>query len=103
MAKQPSAALRAQLRKKILARVAALELVQTAAAEQLGITASQMSRLSAGEDIFSLERLVDAAVQARLTTRTGATVSATKGRRPGSLALQWRYPGLDARARNLRS
>ena len=73
MAKQPSAALRAQLRKKILARVAALELVQTAAAEQLGITASQMSRLSAGEDIFSLERLVDAASRIGLAVRMSAT------------------------------
>ena len=37
------------------------------------MTASQLTRLHAGEDIFSLDRLVDAAAAIGLTVRVTAT------------------------------
>ena len=71
--KSPSSAIRAALRKKILARVQDLGLSQAAAAVTLGLTRAQMSRLNADEDLFSLDRLVDAAERVGLTVTLNAT------------------------------
>ena len=68
-----SGALRKQLRQKILDRIEHLQLNQAQAAEQLGLSSAQMSRLARGEDIFSFDRLVDAAEQIGLTVRVTAT------------------------------
>ena len=74
MARQaPSAALRAQLRKKILKRIDELNLKDFEAAEELGLSPGQMSRLRAQEDVFSLDRLIDAAENIGITVRMSAT------------------------------
>jgi len=74
MANQPaSAALRAQLRARIVARIAELKLRDFEAAEQLGFSPGQMSRLRAEEDIFTLDRLIDAAANIGITVRMTAT------------------------------
>ena len=57
----PSAALRARLRERITDRIAALGLMDSTAADQLGLTRQQMSRLRADVDAFSFDRLADAA------------------------------------------
>ena len=70
---QPSAALRAQLRQRIRDRTGELRIEHTAAAEKLGLSPAQMSRLNGDEDIFTLDRLVDAAARVGLTVRVTAT------------------------------
>ena len=72
-AKPPSAQLRALLRARINRRIDELNLSRADAAAELGLTASQLTRLHAGEDIFSLDRLVDAAAAIGLTVRMTAT------------------------------
>lgn len=72
-AKSPSAPLRAQLRERILGRIAELKLNGVEAAEQLGLSAGQMSRLRRGEDVFTLDRLIDAAAQIGISVRMSAT------------------------------
>ncbi len=80
MAKQsPSAALRAQLRARIIDRITELKLRDFEAAEQLGLSPGQMSRLRAGEDIFTLDRLIDAAANIGITVRMSATRPYGKG------------------------
>jgi len=69
----PSAALRAQLRNRIINRIAELNLKDYEAAEELGLSPGQMSRLRAGEDVFTLDRLIDAAVNIGITVRMSAT------------------------------
>lgn len=69
----PSTALRKQLRRRILDRIEQLHLNDSEAAKQLGFTASQMSRLLDNEDIFSLDRLINAAAGVGLTVRMTAT------------------------------
>ncbi len=69
----PSARLRAQLRQRILDRIAELKLKDVEAAEKLALTPGQMSRLRAGEDIFTLDRLIDAAAKIGITVRMTAT------------------------------
>lgn len=69
----PSAALRAQLRERILSRIVELKLKDFEAAAELGLSAGQMSRLRQGEDIFTLDRLIDAAAQIGITVRMTAT------------------------------
>ena len=71
-AKPLSVRLRAQLRKSIDIRIGELHLTRTAAAEELGFTPAQMTRFAAGEDIFSLDRLVDAAASIGLAVRLAA-------------------------------
>lgn len=71
--KSPSSAIRAALRNKILERVQGLGLSQASAAEMLKLTRAQMSRLAAGEDRFSLDRLVDAAECLDLNIKLSAT------------------------------
>jgi predicted XRE-type DNA-binding protein len=69
----PSAALRKQLRQKLLERIETLHLNHADAAEQLGLSTAQMSRLAGNEDIFSFDRLIDAAARIGLTVRVTAT------------------------------
>jgi predicted XRE-type DNA-binding protein len=72
-AKPPSAKLRALLRKRINKRIDELNLTRSEAAGELGLTPSQMTRLHGDEDIFSLDRLVDAATAIGLAVRMTAT------------------------------
>jgi len=69
----PSPPVRAQLRERILNRIAELKLKDFEAAEQLGFSPGQMSRLRVGEDIFTLDRLIDAAANIGITVRMTAT------------------------------
>ena len=74
MPKQPpSAPVRAQLRERIISRIAELKLKDFKAAEQLGLSPGQMSRLRQGEDVFTLDRLIDAAANIGITVRVSAT------------------------------
>ncbi len=43
------------------------------AAGQLGLSPGQMSRLRQGEDVFTLDRLIDAAANIGITVRMSAT------------------------------
>jgi len=80
MAKQaPSAALRAQLRARIIDRVDELKLIDFEAAEQLGFSPGQMSRLKGQDDIFTLDRLIDAGANIGITVRMSATRPYRKG------------------------
>jgi predicted XRE-type DNA-binding protein len=65
----PSAPLRAQLRDRILSRIVEPKLKDFEAAGRLGLSAGQMSRLRQGEDVFTLDRLIDAAVNIGITVR----------------------------------
>jgi predicted XRE-type DNA-binding protein len=69
----PSAALRKLLRAKIRERIETLQLKHADAAEQLGFSVTQMSRLADDQDIFSLDRLIDAATRIGLSVRMTAT------------------------------
>ena len=69
----PSAALRAQLRERIIDRIAELKLKDFEAAGQLGFSPGQMSRLKAKDDIFTLDRLIDAAANIGISVRMSAT------------------------------
>jgi transcriptional regulator with XRE-family HTH domain len=74
MAKHPpSAALRAQLRERIIERVIELKLKGFEAAEELGLSPGQMSRLRQGEDVFTLDRLIDAAANIGISVHMSAT------------------------------
>jgi len=72
-AKPPSAKMRTLLRKRIKKRIDDLYLNRADATGELGLTPSQLTRLHADEDIFSLDRLVDAATAIGLTVRMTAT------------------------------
>jgi predicted XRE-type DNA-binding protein len=69
----PSAALRVQLRERIINRIVELKLKDFEAAEQLGLSPGQMSRLRQGEDVFTLDRLIDAAANIGVSVRMTAT------------------------------
>jgi len=71
--KAPSAVLRAQLRARMIKRVAELNLMDFEAAAELGLSPGQMSRLRAHEDIFTLDRLIDAAANIGITVHMRAT------------------------------
>jgi predicted XRE-type DNA-binding protein len=71
--KAPSVALRAQLRARIINRIAELNLKDFEAAEELGLSPGQMSRLRAQEDVFTLDRLIDAGANIDITVRMTAT------------------------------
>jgi predicted XRE-type DNA-binding protein len=74
MATRPvSAALRRQLRDRILSRMEELKLNHSQAAKMLALTPSQVSRLAEGEDVFTLDRLIDAASRVGLNIRLSAT------------------------------
>lgn len=68
-----SAALRKELRARIIDRIEQLELKRAAACKTLVMTSAQVSRLESNEDIFSLDRLVDAATRIGLDVRISAT------------------------------
>jgi predicted XRE-type DNA-binding protein len=65
--------LRDQLRECILERITQLQLTHGEAAELLGLSAAQISRLVHGQDIFTLDRLVDVATQMGLSVRMTVT------------------------------
>lgn len=74
MPKQPpSVPLRAQLRERIISRIVELKLKDFEAAEELGLSPGQMSRLRQGEDVFTLDRLIDAAANIGISVRMTAT------------------------------
>ncbi|HEX7423205.1 MAG TPA: XRE family transcriptional regulator [Terriglobales bacterium] len=74
MPKQPpSAPLRAQLRERIINRIDELKLMDFEAADELGLSPGQMSRLRQGEDVFTLDRLIDAAANIGIAVRISAT------------------------------
>jgi predicted XRE-type DNA-binding protein len=85
MARQPpSAPLRAQLRQRIIARIAELKLRDVDAAAQLGFSPGQVSRLKAGADIFTLDRLIDAAANLGLSVRVTVTRPYGRGTAAGN-------------------
>ena len=74
MPKQPpSAPLRAQLRERIISRIVELKFKDFEAAKKLRLSPGQMSRLRQGEDIFTLDRLIDAAANIGIAVRMTAT------------------------------
>ena len=73
MATPPPAPPCAQLRERFIRRIVELELKDFEAAQQLGLSPGQMSRLRVGEDTFALDRLIDAAANIGITVRMSAT------------------------------
>jgi predicted XRE-type DNA-binding protein len=71
-ARAPSTKLRKLMRQRICERIDALEMSRVEAGEKLGMNKAQMSRLIADQDIFSLDRLVDAAAAIGLEVRLTA-------------------------------
>jgi transcriptional regulator with XRE-family HTH domain len=63
----------APLRDRIINRITELKLRDVEAAEELGLSPGQMSRLRQGEDVFTLDRLIDAAANIGITVRMSAT------------------------------
>lgn len=72
-AASPSVVMRRLLREKIRERVLQLQLRHGEAAELLGFSGAQVSRLMGNEDIFTLDRLADAADRAGLSVRMTVT------------------------------
>ncbi|MFM9971666.1 MAG: XRE family transcriptional regulator [Burkholderiales bacterium] len=70
--KAPSTQLRKLMRQRICQRIEALEMTRGAAGEQLAMNKAQISRLFDDQDIFSLDRLVDAAAAIGLEVRISA-------------------------------
>ncbi len=73
MPKSPSVALRAQVRDKIIERLQQLALTREDAAALLGLAPAQVSRLRGGNDVFTLDRLIDAAAALGISVRLHAT------------------------------
>jgi predicted XRE-type DNA-binding protein len=69
----PSVSLRAQLRERIINHITELKLKDFEAADELGLSPGQMSRLRQGEDVFTLDRLIDAAANIGIAVRMTAT------------------------------
>lgn len=69
----PGAELREYLRERILERVGQAGYTASQAAEQLGLSRAQMSRLRGGVDEFTLDRLVNAAARVELTVHLYST------------------------------
>lgn len=69
----PGAELREYLRERILERVEQAGYTASQAAEQLGLSRAQMSRLKGGVDEFTLDRLVAAAARIELTVHLYST------------------------------
>lgn len=72
-ADDPGAELREYLRERILERVEQAGYTASQAAEQLGLSRAQMSRLKGGVDEFTLDRLVAAAARIELTVHLYST------------------------------
>ena len=70
--KPPSSKLRKLMRIRICERIEALKLTRKDAGETLGLNKAQMSRLFDDQDIFSLDRLVDASAAIGLEVRMSA-------------------------------
>lgn len=74
MSKQfPGAPLRAHLRDRIIDRIAELSLRDVEAAAEPGLSPGQMNRLMAQEDMFTLDRRIDAAANIGIVVRMTAT------------------------------
>ena len=69
----PGAVLREYLRERILERVERAGYTASQAAEQLGLSRAQMSRLKGGVDEFTLDRLVAAAARIELPVHLYST------------------------------
>ena len=65
--------LRAQLRDRITKRITELTLKDFEAAKELGLSLGQMSRQRTGDDVFTLDRLIDAAAKMGIVVRMTAT------------------------------
>lgn len=74
-AKSPSSLLRARLREKIRSRIEQLQMKDAKAASKIGFSPSQMSKLRADLDIFSLDRLVDAGARLGITVQMAGRTS----------------------------
>ena len=72
-ARTPSSTMRQLLRAKIRDRIDGLQLTRADAGATLGLTPAQVSRLMRDEDIFTLDRLVDAAARAGFSVRLHVT------------------------------
>ncbi len=68
-ARPPSNRLRKLMRSKICERIEVKEMTRKDAGDKLGLNKAQMSRLFDDQDIFSLDRLVDAAAALGLEVR----------------------------------
>ncbi len=68
----PSARLRGQLRARIQHRIDELDITRADAADFMGLSIAQTSRLCNDYDAFSLDRLVDAAEGVGLTVEMRA-------------------------------
>ena len=68
----PSTRLRTQLRERILHRIGELDISRADAADFMGLSIAQTSRLCNDHDAFSLDRLVDAAEGIGLTVEMRA-------------------------------
>lgn len=68
----PSSRLRAQLRTRIQHRIEELDITRSDAADFMGLSIAQTSRLCNNYDAFSLDRLVDAAEGIGLTVEMRA-------------------------------
>jgi transcriptional regulator with XRE-family HTH domain len=71
-AASPSKKLRSLLRARILKRIDELGLSAKDAAESMGFDRQQMWRFMAGEDVYSFDRLVEAAAALELEVRVKA-------------------------------
>jgi len=71
-ATSPSKKLRGALRVRMLKRIDELGLSPKDAAESMGFDRQQMWRFMAGEDVYSFDRLVEAAVGLDLEVRVSA-------------------------------
>ena len=65
--------MRAQLRNRIINRIAEPNLKDVETADKLGLSPGQMSRLRTREDVFTLDRLIDAAANIGIKVRMSAT------------------------------
>ena len=72
-ADDPSAGLRDYLRERILDRIDQAGFSASQAAEQVGLSRAQMSRLKGGVDEFSLDRLIALAARLELTVHLYST------------------------------
>lgn len=68
-----SAAVRTALRARIVDRIADLRLSRQDASETTGLSLAQLSRLHRDEDLFSSDRLIEAAEALGLVIRLSAT------------------------------
>ena len=68
----PSARLRTQLRERIRQRIDEMHATRASAAESMGLSIAQLSRLCNDHDVLSLDRLADAAEGLGLTVEMRA-------------------------------